>query len=81
MLHRGALDWVAKMRMVVSTELVLAISAFNAEDPASAVRAGEAKVGSSGQRLAMGSFKSTPLARNKAIPRQLMGPWLVWLHC
>ncbi|CAM9257044.1 unnamed protein product [Ectocarpus sp. 12 AP-2014] len=40
---RGALDWVAKMRMVVSMELVPAISAFNAEDPASAVRAGEAK--------------------------------------
>ncbi|CAN0413782.1 unnamed protein product, partial [Ectocarpus sp. 8 AP-2014] len=40
---RGALDWVAKMRMVVSTELVPAISAFIAEDPASAVRAGEAK--------------------------------------
>ncbi|CAN0031897.1 unnamed protein product, partial [Scytosiphon promiscuus] len=40
---RGALDWVGKMRMVVSRELVLAISAFNAEDPSSAVLAAEAK--------------------------------------
>lgn len=32
------------MRMVVSTELVPLISAFNAEDPASAVLAAEMKV-------------------------------------
>lgn len=41
---RGALDWVGKMRMAVSTELVPAILAFKAEVPASATLAAEAKV-------------------------------------
>lgn len=45
MYDRGALDWVGKMRMVVSTDLVPLIVAFNPEDPASAVLAAEAKVG------------------------------------
>eukprot|EP00752_Nemacystus_decipiens_P007983 g7132.t1 len=40
---RGVLDWVGKMRMVVSTELVPLISTFNAEDPAAAVLAAEIK--------------------------------------
>eukprot|EP00903_Cladosiphon_okamuranus_P011859 g11140.t1 len=41
--NRGALDWVGKVRMVLSTELVPLISTFNAEDPASAVLAAEIK--------------------------------------
>ncbi|CAN0064085.1 unnamed protein product [Pylaiella littoralis] len=40
---RGALDWVGKVRMVVSMELVPLILAFNPQDPASAVLAAETK--------------------------------------
>lgn len=41
---RGRVDWAGKMRMVISTELVPAIAAFDPEDPGSAQRATEVKV-------------------------------------